>query len=46
MNAFVRRWRMLALAERVLRVLRVFVLLRASLSVVSAAAKLWKRKGR
>ena len=46
MNAFVRCWRRLAFAERALRVLRVFVLLRAALSVVSATAKLWKRKGR
>ncbi len=46
MNTFVRHWRILTFAQHVLRVLRVFVLLRAALSVVSAAAKLWKRKGR
>lgn len=46
MNTLLRRWRMLTLAEHALRVLRVFVLLRALLPVIKTAVMLWKRKGR
>ena len=46
MNTLLRRWRVLTVAEGVIRILRVCVLLRAALPVVRTAVKLWKGKGR